>query len=62
MSCADAPPERRAVLLEVAAFADFLVERLPVLEQEWNERRQALREAGRLPDDPVHSHRKDQER
>ncbi len=26
---ADAPPERRAVLLEVAAFADFLVERLP---------------------------------
>jgi DNA-binding MarR family transcriptional regulator len=59
---ADAPPERRAVLLEVAAFADFLVERLPMLEQEWNERRKTLREAGQLPDDPVHSPRKDQER
>ena len=59
---ADAPPERRAVLLEVAAFADFLVERLPVLEQEWNERRRALLEAGQLPDVPDHSHRKDQER
>ena len=59
---ADAPPERRAVLLEYAAFADFLVERLPVLEQEWNAHREALRVAGELPDDPFHSHRKDQER
>ena len=58
---ADAPVERRAVLLEFAAFADFLVERLPVLEQEWNEHRQALRDAGQLPADPFHSHRKDQE-
>jgi DNA-binding MarR family transcriptional regulator len=58
---ADAPPERRAVLLEYAAFADFLVERLPRLEQEWNEHRQALRDAGRLPDGPLHSHRKDDE-
>ena len=49
---ADAPPERRAVLLEVAAFADFLVERLPALEQEWNARREALRAAGELPHDP----------
>lgn len=53
---ADAPPERRALLLEHAAFADFLVERLPVLEQEWNEHREALRLAGELPDDPAHSH------
>src|SRR6201996_822695 len=30
-----APPERRAILLEWAAFADFLVERLPAWEQEW---------------------------
>jgi DNA-binding MarR family transcriptional regulator len=59
---ADAPPERRAVLLEFAAFADFLVERLPVLEQEWNAHREALRAAGELPDDQVHSHRKDQDR
>jgi DNA-binding MarR family transcriptional regulator len=46
---ADAPPEQRAVLLEYAAFADFLVERLPLLEQEWKARREALRAAGDLP-------------
>ena len=55
---ADAPPERRAVLLEFAAFADFLVERLPLLEQEWNEHRQALRAAGQLPTPPSQSQRK----
>ena len=49
---ADAPPERRAILLEYAAFADFLVERLPVLEQEWKERRAALQAAGELPEAP----------
>ncbi len=43
--------ERRAVLLEYAAFADFLVERLPLLEQEWRARREALRKAGELPVD-----------
>jgi hypothetical protein len=53
---ADAPPERRAVLLEYAAFADFLVERLPVMEKEWRTRREALRAAGQLPD-PPQSHR-----
>jgi DNA-binding MarR family transcriptional regulator len=47
---ADASPGRRAVLLEWAAFADFLVERLPILEQEWKDRREALRAAGDLPD------------
>jgi hypothetical protein len=46
----DASPERRAILLEWAAFADFLVEQLPVLEQEWKERREALRAAGDLPE------------
>ncbi len=50
---ADTPPERRAVLLEWAAFADFLVDRLPVLEQEWVQRREALRAAGELPDPPA---------
>jgi DNA-binding MarR family transcriptional regulator len=58
---ADAPPERREVLLEYAAFADFLVERLPVLEQEWNERRDALRAAGELPPDPSVPVQKDDE-
>jgi len=46
----DAPAERQAVLLEMSAFADFLVERVPVLQQEWNARRAALVAAGRLPD------------
>lgn len=50
---ADASPERRARLLEWAAFADFLVERMPVLEQEWIAHREALRAAGELPDDPT---------
>jgi len=49
----DAPPERRAIVLEWAAFADFLVERMPVLEQEWKAHREALRAAGELPHDPV---------
>ncbi|MGD0876358.1 MAG: helix-turn-helix domain-containing protein [Acidimicrobiales bacterium] len=49
---ADAPPERRAILLEWAAFAEFLVERLPVLEQEWKEQREKLRAGGELPEAP----------
>jgi DNA-binding Lrp family transcriptional regulator len=49
---ADAPPQRRAILLEWAAFADFLVERLPMLEQEWKERREKLQAAGDLPEAP----------
>ena len=51
---ADAPPERRAVLLEWAAFADFLVARLPELEKDWKAQREALRAAGELPHDPLH--------
>jgi len=53
---ADAPPERRAVLLEWVAFADFLMDRMPVLEQEWEQRREALRAAGELPG-PLPPHR-----
>jgi DNA-binding MarR family transcriptional regulator len=53
---ASAPPERRAILLEWAAFADFLVERMPVWEKEWKERREALQAAGRLPG-PTGPHR-----
>jgi hypothetical protein len=51
---ADEPVERRAVLLEWAAFADFLVDRLPKLEQDWKSHRAALRAAGELPDDSPH--------
>jgi hypothetical protein len=50
----DAPPERRAVLLEWAAFADFLVARLPEMEKDWKAHRAALRAAGELPDPPPH--------
>jgi MarR family len=46
---ANAPPERRAVLLEWAAFADFLVARLPELEKDWKAHREALHAAGELP-------------
>jgi DNA-binding transcriptional regulator GbsR (MarR family) len=46
----DAPPERRAALLEMSAFADFLVEEIPRLKQEWQARRQALVASGDLPE------------
>ena len=45
----DAPPERRAALLEMSAFADFLVEQMPRLNQEWETRREALVASGDLP-------------
>lgn len=51
---ADASAERRAVLLELAAFADFLAQRIPALEQDWKTHREALRDAGELPSDPPH--------
>ncbi|MGH3074455.1 MAG: GbsR/MarR family transcriptional regulator [Gaiellales bacterium] len=38
----DAPPERRAALLEMSAFAGFLVEEIPKLRQQWEARREAL--------------------
>ncbi|MGH8959855.1 MAG: GbsR/MarR family transcriptional regulator [Jatrophihabitantaceae bacterium] len=46
----DAAPQRRAVLMWMAAFAEFLADRLPALEKEWNEHRAALVTAGELPD------------
>ena len=45
----DAPPERRAELLELAAFAEFLVEGTQALQQQWEARREALRASGELP-------------
>jgi DNA-binding MarR family transcriptional regulator len=38
----DAPEERRAVLVEMAAYADFLVEQMPRLQEEWEVRRAEL--------------------
>jgi len=46
----DAPAERRAVLLELAAFAEFLVEQMPKVQHEWEERRRALVASGELPE------------
>jgi DNA-binding MarR family transcriptional regulator len=45
----DATPERRAILLEMSAFADFLLEQMPLLQQRWKEQRQALVDRGELP-------------
>jgi biotin operon repressor len=47
---AGAPPERRAVLSELVALADFLAERLPRVLAEWHEHRDALRASGKLAD------------
>jgi hypothetical protein len=49
---ADAPPERRAVLLEMSAFADFLVEQMPRLRDEWIARRAEMIASGELPQRP----------
>jgi DNA-binding MarR family transcriptional regulator len=49
---ADAPPARRRRLLELAAFHDFLLERLPALGAEWRAHREALLASGELPHDP----------
>jgi DNA-binding transcriptional ArsR family regulator len=46
----DAPLERRAVLLETAAFAEFLLEQMPLFQQAWEARRAALVASGDLPD------------
>jgi DNA-binding transcriptional ArsR family regulator len=48
----DAPVERRSVLLEMSAFADFLVEQIVRFEAEWKARRAALVAAGDLPAQP----------
>jgi DNA-binding MarR family transcriptional regulator len=45
----DVSPERRATLVEMAAFADWLVDRTRALQQEWEAHRDALRKSGELP-------------
>jgi hypothetical protein len=44
-----APAARRAVLLEMSEFADFLLEQMPKFQQEWEARRKALVASGDLP-------------
>ncbi|MFZ0215556.1 MAG: MarR family transcriptional regulator [Candidatus Dormiibacterota bacterium] len=53
---AGAPPTSRARLLEMAAFADFLIERMPSLHADWLARRAELRASGALPDGTVGEH------
>ena len=45
-----APPARRARLLELAAFYEFLLERMPSLAAEWRDRREALPASGEFSD------------
>jgi len=45
----EAPAERRMELLQMAALADFLVERIGALRQEWEAHQDALRASGDLP-------------
>jgi DNA-binding MarR family transcriptional regulator len=44
----EASPERRATLVEMAAFADWLVERTRALRDEWEAHRENLRASGEL--------------
>ena len=46
---AGAPPARKVVLLQMAAFADWLTARLPEWEKDWRAHRDALHAAGELP-------------
>jgi DNA-binding transcriptional regulator GbsR (MarR family) len=46
----DAPAERKADALEMAAFADFLVDQTRRMQNEWETHRDALRARGELPD------------
>jgi hypothetical protein len=46
----DASPERRGALLEMSAFASFLLVQIPRLQQEWGTHRAALVASGELPE------------
>jgi DNA-binding MarR family transcriptional regulator len=48
----DEPMERRALVLEMAAFADFILEQVPLMQQAWEKRRAELVAAGELPERP----------
>src|SRR4051794_14865048 len=47
---AEAPAQRRAVLLEMEAFSTFLLEEIPRMRDGWRERRAELVAAGKLPE------------
>ena len=47
----DEPLARRGRLLELAAFCDFLLEKLPALAAEWRVRRAEMQASGELPTD-----------
>lgn len=49
---ADAPLQRRALLLQWVAFADWISSRMPEWEKDWTTHRDKLRKAGQLPDLP----------
>jgi len=46
----DAPVERQAALLEMSAFAEFLLEQIPKFEHAWEARRRELVASGDLPE------------
>ena len=48
----DAPAERRAILLELSAFSDFLLEQMVRFKDEWHVRRAELVASGELPEEP----------
>ena len=45
------------MLLEWSEFADFVIEQVNRMKQEWLERRAGLVSAGRLPEQPGHGRR-----
>ena len=53
----DAPAERRALLLEMSEFTDFVLDHVSRMKQEWLQRRAALVAAGKLPEQPGHGGR-----
>ena len=53
----DGPAEKRALLLEMAEFTDFVIEQTKRMQQEWQQRRAALVAAGKLPEQPGHGRR-----
>jgi hypothetical protein len=49
---ADASPERRALIAEMSAYADFLLVQIPRLQKDWIAQRGALVASGKLPGQP----------
>ncbi|MBO0780115.1 MAG: winged helix-turn-helix transcriptional regulator [Ktedonobacteraceae bacterium] len=43
----DAPPARRQALEEIATFAEFLVERIPALLEEWQAKKRTLQQTNK---------------